>query len=135
MTIVNPAIKQGSNKLGIGLKAGGPAGGQVHMINRNLDYSAAVPGSGAVSGPARQPLPVLGPQQLFAYMPQSLEIYIKEPRHVREPSDWPANVLRFQFPESVNAYDPSGRRLWEFSFETSQQALRVTSKGEDKSMG
>ena len=135
VTLVNPAMKQGPNEIEIGLKAGGPAGGQVHMINWNLAYGAAVPKNDAGRAPPHQPLPVLGAQQLFAYMPQSLEIYIKEPRHVREPSDWPANLLRFQFPESVNAYDPSGRRLWEFSFETSQQAWRVTSKAEEKSMG
>ena len=135
VTLVNPAMKQGPNEIEIGLKPGGPAGGQVHMINWNLAYGAAVPKNDAGRAPPHQPLPVLGPQQLFAYMPQSLEIYIKEPRHVREPSDWPANLLRFQFPESVNAYDPSGRRVWEFSFETSQQAWRVTSKAEEKSMG
>ena len=135
VTIVNPAMQRGPNRIEIGLKAGGPSGGRVHLVDWNLSYGAAVPGTGSVSAPPRPPLPVLGQQQLFAYMPQSLEIYIKEPRHVREPSDWPANLLRFQFPESVNAYDPTGRRLWEFGFETSQQAWKVTSKAEEKSMG
>ena len=135
VTIVNPAMKRGPNKIEIGLKAGAPSGGRVHLIDWNLAYGAAVPRTGAVSAPPRPPLPVLGQQQLFAYMPQSLDIYIKEPRHVREPSDWPANLLRFQFPESVNAYDSTGHRLWEYGFETSQQAWKVTSKAEEKSMG
>lgn len=135
VTIVNPAMKRGPNKIEIGLKAGTPSGGRVHLIDWNLAYGAAVPRTGAVSAPPRPPLPVLGQQQLFAYMPQSLDIYIKEPRHVREPSDWPANLLRFQFPESVNAYDSTGHRLWEYGFETSQQAWKVTSKAEEKSMG
>ncbi|GIS63631.1 MAG: hypothetical protein CM1200mP2_58560 [Planctomycetaceae bacterium] len=78
---------------------------------------------------------MLGRQQLFAYIPQSLEIFIKEPRHVREPSDWPANMLRFQFPESVNAFGKNNRRLWEFSFETSRHDWRVVSKAGEKTMG
>ena len=132
ITVVDPAMKQGANKIVIGLKPGSPPGGWVHLIDWNLVYGTAVPGAGAGSG---RPLPVLGRQQLFAYIPQSLEIYVKEPRHVREPSDWPANVLRFQFPESVNAYDPTGRRLWEFTFETSPHDWRVVSKAEERSMG
>ncbi len=77
----------------------------------------------------------MGPQQLFGYVPTCLDIYIREPRHVANPSDWPANLLRFQFPESLSAYDGDGGRLWEFNFETSDHPWRVVEKADEKTVG
>ena len=135
ITVVDPPMRRGTNSIKLGLHSGSREGGLINSIDLNIDYGSPASATDTVATTAGRPLPVMGRQQLFAYIPQSLEIYIKEPRHVSEPSDWPANLLRFQFPESVNAYDGEGRRLWEFSFETSRHAWRVVSKADEKSMG
>ena len=45
------------------------------------------------------------------------------------------NMLRFQFSESVNAFDTDGHHLWKHSFETSQHAWQVVEKADEKTMG
>ena len=135
VTVTDPPMHRGSNSIEIGVKAGDDRKGRISSIDFNIAYRSPDSARRTVAPPARRSLPVLGRQQLFAYIPQSLEIFIKEPRHVREPSDWPANMLRFQFPESVNAFGKNNRRLWEFSFETSRHDWRVVSKAGEKTMG
>jgi len=135
ITVLDPPMRRGANTIKVGLKAGSTEKGIINSIDLNVDYwspedrnEAALPETGGLR-------PVMGSQQLFAYVPTCLDIYIKEPRQVAEPSDWPANLLRFQFPESVTAYGENRTKLWEFSFETSKHAWRVVSKADEKSMG
>ena len=136
ITLVNPPLQQGANTIRLGLKPGSSEGGIIDSIDVNIDYWSPEEQRKNIPPDAQsRRWPIMGDQQLFAYIPNCLEIYVKEPRYVAEPSDWPANILRFQFPESVNAIAADGRRMWEFSFENSDHAWRVVSKADEKTMG
>ena len=135
ITLADPPMHRGTNTIQLGLQPGSAADKIIRSIDFNIDYWSPEDIRQSKNNDANSSGPVMGSQQLFAYVPTALDIFIKEPRRVREASDWPANMLRFQFPESVNAYDDNGRRLWESSFETSAHTWRVVSKAEEKSMG
>ncbi len=135
ITLNDPPMHRGTNTVTIGLKSGSRPGGLIRSIDLNIDYWSPADRRANEDPKVSNLRPVMGRQQLFAYIPTCLEIYIKEPRQVAQPSDWPVNMLRFQFPESVNAFAIDGRHLWEHSFETSQHAWRVVDKAEEKTMG
>ena len=144
ITVVQPPMRRGSNSITVGLKSGSKHKGTIYKIDFHVDYTKRTVRRKTASKPAKSPtssgtsrpkLPALGPQQLFAYPPQSLEFYIKEPRHERNATDWPANVLRFQFPESFSAYNEDGKHMWEYNFEKSKHRWNVTQKANEKTMG
>ena len=135
ITLADPPVHRGKNTVKLGLKPGSAADKIIRSIDFNIDYWSPEELRESKAPDASSLRPVMGRQQLFAYVPTALDIHVKEPRRIPEPSDWPANMLRFQFPESVNAYDENGHRLWESSFETSAHAWRVVSKADEKSMG
>ncbi len=135
IVLADAPMHRGTNTIQLGLKPGSADDKLIRSIDFNVDYWSPEELRETTTIRANSSGPVMGTQQLFANVPNALDIYIKEPRRVREPSDWPANLLRFQFPESVNAYDPNGQRLWEFSFETSEHTWHIVSKAQEKTMG
>jgi hypothetical protein len=106
ITVVDPPMRRGTNTIKLGLKPGSRHKGLINSIDFNIAYWSPEDRREAARSAASRPLPVLGRQQLFAYVPQSLEIFIKEPRHVPEPSDWPAKPA----PIPVSGVDQRVRR-------------------------